>query len=178
MSSKTAMGIFVMLGLITFYAGNKMVGSVERKIEYTEKDIMELESKRRMLWQFEKVLTAEKDKLQAIQTLETTDDFVAKAVATDLVESWLKIAGLNGQVITKNARYSQDFPSILGVKEVEVLVGVRDYTSYVSLVNFMDYLSKGSFFVEGLYMGSAAPANLDVGGIFKLYLKFYVLAEG
>ncbi|RKY95530.1 MAG: hypothetical protein DRQ06_03500 [Candidatus Hydrothermota bacterium] len=177
MGFKSTLSIFIVAAALILYVGNKTLAGIENKIKETEKEIMKLEAKRRSLWIFERVLTEKKDELSAIQTVSTDNKFVAKAVATDLLESTLKLTRLRGKVFAISFDQSKDFPDLLGIREVNLQIGIRDYPTYIDLVNFMEYLTKGPFFVEGLYMGGAAPSNLAVGGIFKLQLKFYVTPE-
>lgn len=99
------------------------------------------------------------------------DPVANKVLIKRFLESFLTRLGFDAEVQVEKERESKDFPAVVGVNEVPIKIGIRDYTSYSQVVNLMRELRNFPFVIEVVTIGGT---EVPVPGLLRLQLKYYV----
>lgn len=99
------------------------------------------------------------------------DPVASRVLIAKFLESFLSRQGFDAQVRVGNERASKDFPAVVGVNEVPIKIGIKDYASYAQVVNLLREIRNFPFVIEVITIGGT---EVPVPGVFRLQLKYYV----
>jgi hypothetical protein len=99
------------------------------------------------------------------------DPVANKVLVARFLESFLQRQGFESEVRVENERPSKDFPAVVGVNEVPINVGMRDYASYTQVVNLLKEIRNFPFVIEVITIGGT---EVPVPGVLRLQLKYYL----
>jgi hypothetical protein len=70
---------------------------------------------------------------------------------------------------------SPDFPSLVGIKEIPIEMGVTNYSSYDQLIILLDNFREYPFVVDLFTLGGK---EINIPGKLKLRIKYYLSPGG
>jgi len=169
--------IIVILIIIFISFAENRINNIQDALFKTKLKIRSLEERRSVLRHLENLLKEERPVLTKVEPLIISDLGLAPVVAHDLMKKILNYVGLTGDVRASYPYSSKFFPEPLGVMESNVEVGVKDYDSYLELLNFFENIKETPFYLEEISVGSNSH-NMQVKGKIKVRAKFFFLSGG
>jgi len=103
------------------------------------------------------------------------DPIANKVLMEKFIKSLLSRLGLEAEVKVENERKSKDFPDVVSVNEVPLMIGVKNYTSYDQVIKMLKEFKNFPFVVEVLTIGGT---DVGVPGNLRVKLKYYVIPKG
>jgi hypothetical protein len=103
------------------------------------------------------------------------DPIANKVLMEKFIKSFLSRLGLEAEVKVENERKSKDFPDVVSVNEVPLMIGVKNYTSYDQVIKMLKEFKNFPFVVEVLTIGGT---DVGVPGNLRMQLKYYIIPKG
>jgi len=100
---------------------------------------------------------------------------VNKALLEKFMQSLMSQVSLECQVKVGQEKNSPDFPSLVGIKEIPIEMGVTNYSSYDQLIILLDNFREYPFVVDLFTLGGK---EINIPGKLKLRIKYYLSPGG
>jgi len=167
---------FAVLALLLLVFGTKKIKSIKGQIKEQTEKFEKLDERLNYLKNLEQSLERRRMEGQVLSRIPRVKDPVANKV---LMEKFFKLLlsrmGFEAEVRVEKERASKDFPAVIGVNEVSLMIGVKRYTSYNQIMSMFDEFGSFPFGIEIFAIGGR---EIPVPGHLKFKLKYYIIPEG
>lgn len=167
---------FAVLTLLLLVFGTKKIKSIKGQIKEQTEKFKKLDERLNYLKNLEQSLERRRMEGQVLSRIPRVKDPIAnKVLMKKFFKSFLSRMGLKAEVRVEKERGSKDFPAVIGVSEVPLMIGVKDYTSYRQIMSMFDEFERFPFGIEIFAIGGR---EIPVPGNLRLKLKYYIIPEG
>jgi hypothetical protein len=165
---------FVILNVLLLFFGISRVKSIKSRIKEQTENMRELDDRRNYVKDLERSLELRRIEGQVLRRIPRVKDPMADRVLKKFFESFLGQMDLEAEVKVQPERASGDFPAIIGVNEVTLLIGIKGYDSYSQITVMFEEFKNYPFGIEMFSIGST---DIPVPGHVRIMLKYYVIPE-
>lgn len=167
---------FVILVALLFVFGAKKMKSFQARIGEQKEKVEKLDQRLDKVRNLEESLELRRMTGKVLHQIPRVQDPIAnKVLIKKFLKSFLSRLGLEAEVEVQNERKSKDFPDVIGVNEVPIKIGIKNYSSYNQVMNMLEKFRNFPFMVEILTIGGT---DVAVPGNLRVQLKYYVVPEG
>jgi hypothetical protein len=168
--------VFVISVGLIFVFGVKKIRSLQAQIGEQKENVEKLDERLDKIRNLEESLELRRMTGKVLHQIPRVQDPIAnKVLIKKFLKSFLSRQGLEAEVEVQNERKSKDFPDVIGVNEVPLLIGIKDYSYYNQVMNMLEEFRDFPFAVEILTIGGT---DVAVPGNLRVQLKYYVVLEG
>jgi hypothetical protein len=166
---------FVILNVLLLFFGISRVKSIKSQIKEQTESMRELDDRRNYVKDLERSLELRRIEGQVLRRIPRVKDPMAdRVLMKKFFESFLGQMDLEAEVKVQPERASADFPAIIGVNEVTLLIGIKDYDNYSQITVMFEEFKNYPFGIETFSIGST---DIPVPGHVRIMLKYYVIPE-
>ena len=168
--------VFVILVALLFVFGAKKIRSLQAQIGVQKEQVAELDQRLDKVRNLEESLEMRRLTGKVLHQIPRVQDPIANRVLIEkFLKSFLSRLGLEAEVKADGERKSRDFPDMIGVNEVPIKIGIKNYSSYDQMMSMLEEFRNLPFLIEILTIGGT---DVAVPGILRVQLKYYVVPEG
>jgi hypothetical protein len=172
---KIIIAVFVVLSLVLSYLGMSRVKLIKSQIIEQMENTAKLNQRLEYVDGLAMSLETEIDSGRVIGRIPQVNDPIANQVLMQkFIQNFLLSRGMEAEVKAEKERKSNDFPSLIGVNEVPITVGVKDYSSLTQIIGMLDDLRSLPFGIEALCIGGG---EIPIPGNLRLRIKYYIIPE-
>ena len=165
----------ILIVLILFF-GIRQIRSTQAKINQKKKSVEELNKHLDNLKRLSASLALKRLKGSKLQEVPyVSEPQVNKALLEKYLQSVLGQVSLTGEVKVGKERNSPDFPSLAGIREIPLEIGVTNYSSYDQLIIVLESLKEYPFLVDLFTVGGK---DIIIPGELKMRIKYYLSPGG
>ncbi|HVP37131.1 MAG TPA: hypothetical protein VMT04_09075 [Terriglobales bacterium] len=165
----------VAIVLVLFF-GIRQIRSLQAKISQKNTNLAGLKTHLGGLKRLTESLALKKLKGGKLQEVPYfSEPQVNKALLEKFVQSSFSQIGLECQVKVGQEKVSPDFPSLVGIREIPLEIGVTNYSSYDQLIILLEYLKEYPFIIDLFTLGGK---DVELPGKLKLKIKYYLPPGG
>ncbi len=173
--NKLIVAFFVILSLVLIYLGMNRVKSIKSQIVEQKENTAKLNQWLEYVDGLEKSLETERDSGRVIGRIPQVNDPIANQVLMQkFIQTFLSHRGMEADVKAEKERKSSDFPALIGVNEVPITVGIKDYSSFSQIIRMLDDFRSFPFGIEAFCIG---VGDIPIPGNLRLRMKYYVIPE-
>jgi|WetSurMetagenome_2_1015567.scaffolds.fasta_scaffold27810_3 hypothetical protein len=173
--SKIIIAVFALLSLALIFFGTKQVKSIKAQIVEQKSDIAKLYQQLEYVDNLESNLETAKESGGIIGRIPQVNDPIAnQALMNKFIQTFLARMELMAEVKVDKRKRSKDFPDFIGVDEVPLLIGIKDYTSYGQVMKMLNEFRKFPFGIEILCIGGS---DVPIPGNLRIKMKYYIIPE-
>lgn len=172
---KLIVAFFVILSLVLIFLGMNRVKSIKSQIVEQKENTAKLNQWLEYVDGLDMSLETERDSGRVIGRIPQVKDPIANQVLMQkFIETFLSHLGMEAEVKAEKEKKSSDFPSLIGVDEVPILVGIKDYSSYTQIIRMLDDFRSFPFGIEVFCIGGV---DVPIPGNLRLKMKYYIIPE-
>jgi len=160
-------GLLVIIAIIIFDTMNQK--KLQRKIEYFQSSIKELDEKKEELNQVKAFIQSKACQIQHISLLTGRSEW-AKAYVYDLVDRTLKDENFKGSFQLGDPQNGEFFPEILKINEIPITITLGEPEDYFSVIKLIEHFEEEQFFLDSLVL-AGSEGNFGEG--LALFLKYF-----
>jgi hypothetical protein len=173
---KTIIIGFALLTLLLLFLGIKKTQSLQQQIREQKEQAAESSERLDYVKNLEDSLEERRMAGRVLCGIPRAKDPIANKVLMEkFMKSLLSRLGFQAEIRVENERKSKDFPDVVTVNEVPLLIGVSNHPSYDQVVAMLREFQNFPFVVEILTIGGT---DVAVPGNLRVKLKYYVIPEG
>jgi hypothetical protein len=165
-----------LVAVLLLTLGIKKAKSIEGQITQQRQTLGKLDDRLKHVKDLEYSLELRRMEGRVLRQIPRVKDPVTNQVLIrKFFESLLSGVELEAQQIkVQNERASKDFPAIMGVSEVPLLIGIKDYSTYVQIIEVFEEFKTFPFQIEMFALGAT---DIPVPGQMRIMLKYYIIPE-
>jgi len=172
---KIIIAVIAVLSLALIFFGTKQVNSIKAQIVEQKENTAKLYQQLEYVDGLEMTLESQKESGETIDRIPQVGDPIADQVLMKkFIQTLLGGMGLEAEVRVEKRTKSKAFPDLIGVDEVPLLIGIKEYSSYGQIMEILNEFRKFSIGIEILCIGGndvAIPGNL------RFKMKYYIIPE-
>jgi hypothetical protein len=173
---KTMIIGFALLTLLLLFLGIKKTQSLQQQIREQKEQAAKSSERLDYVKNLEDSLEERRMAGRVLCGIPRAKDPIANKVLMEkFMKSLLSRLGFEAEIRVENERKSKDFPDVVTVNEVPLLIGVSNHPSYDQVIAMLREFQNFPFVVEILTIGGT---DVAVPGNLRVKLKYYVLPEG
>jgi hypothetical protein len=171
--------VFLIAGIVivlVLFFGIRQIRSLQPRISQKKKGVVELNAHLENLKRLSASLALKRligSKLHEVPFV--SEPQVNKAILEKYLQSVFSQVGLACEVKVGKEKNSPDFPSLAGIREMPLEIGVTNYSSYDQLIVLLEYLKEYPFLVDLFTIGGK---DISIPGELKFRLKYYLSTGG
>jgi hypothetical protein len=172
---KLIVAFFAILSLVLIYLGMNRVKSIKLQIVEQKENTAKLNERLEYVNGLENSLETERDGGRVIGRIPQVKDPIANQILMQkFVQSFLSRRGMEAEVKADKEKKSSDFPALIGVNEVPITVGIKDYSSFSQIIRVLDDFRSFPFGIEAFCIGIG---DIPIPGNLRLKMKYYIIPE-
>jgi hypothetical protein len=166
---------FAFLALLSLFLGIKKVRSIQGQIGEEKAQLAKSNQRLEYVRNLEESLELRRITGKVLCRIPRAKDPIANQVLMrKFMESFLSRVGLEAEVKVENERKSRDFPDVITVNEVPLMIGIRNYSSYDQVTTMLKEFGNFPFVVQIFTIGGT---DVAVPGNLRVQLKYYIVPE-
>lgn len=171
--------LFLIAGIVIFlvlFFGIRQIRSLQARISQKKKGVEELNAHLENLKRLSASLALKRLKGGKLKEVPfVSEPQVNKVLLEKYLQSVFSQVGLTCEVRVGKEKNSADFPSLAGIREMPLEIGVTNYSSYDQLIILLEYLKEYPFLVDLFTVGGK---DINLPGELKLRVKYYLSPGG
>jgi len=171
--------IFLIAGIVivlVLFFGVRQIRSLQTRISQKTKSVEELNAHLENLKKLSASLALKRLKGGKLQEVPFVSEPQVNKV---LLEKYLQLVferiSLTCKVRVGKEKNSPDFPSLAGIREMPLEIGVTNYSSYDQLIILLESLKEYPFLIDLFTLGGK---DINLPGELKLRIKYYLTSGG
>ncbi len=166
---------FGFLALLSLFLGIRKIRSIQAQIGEEKEQLAKSDQRLEYVRDLEESLELRRITGKVLCRIPRAKDPIASQVLMrKFMESFLSRLGLEAEVKVENERKSRDFPDVITVNEVPLMIGIRNYSSYDQVMTMLKEFGNFPFVVEIFTIGGTEVA---IPGNLRIQLKYYIVPE-